>query len=332
MSSPILPQTWLRDPLFALKTQRGKAGLTEQEQLMAAGRWVGFVKAKAEETEMSLKEELSSVTRRVSESQRHRLLTIARKFVEGQACCRENLPALDLDQFIDPFARGEFDEIIWNTSKPGMTGRFWPWVKDACAAAEAAAAADAELVLKTEAEEAARAAERAFEEAERETEVAAQQAELSHQTAQEAKKSASMSVLKKLREAHCKTLQLHCQGKSAALQSIWASAEEAAIRRQERSETEGECAGLLELKGEKSKTFPNVPWARQLPALSRVVFIDADAYSSKDSVAESFLEDAEAAMDIVGDRGCVIVVTSAPSLAQSGRAVLAELGMKGNAE
>ena len=32
MSSPIVPQTWLRDPLFALKTMRGKVGLSEEEQ------------------------------------------------------------------------------------------------------------------------------------------------------------------------------------------------------------------------------------------------------------------------------------------------------------
>ena len=32
MSSPILPQTWLRDPLFVLKTARGKQGLAEHEQ------------------------------------------------------------------------------------------------------------------------------------------------------------------------------------------------------------------------------------------------------------------------------------------------------------
>jgi len=252
---------------------------------------------------------------------------MAKKFVEGMECCRQHLPNLDLTQFNGPFANGDFDDVIWSSSKPALTGRFWPWVKDACAAAEAAAAAQAELALKMEAEEAGRAAEQAFREAELESESAAQQAEASNKTVQEARKAASLSVLGKLREAHCKTLQLHCQKTAAKLQVAWKSAEEAAIRRHERSEAEVECRGILELKGVKSKS-PSVPWARQLPALPRVVVIDTDLYAVEKGM-ETLKEDAEAAVDLIGDKGCLIIVTFAPSFAESGRALAAEQGANG---
>ena len=32
MSTPLIPQTWLRDPLFVLQTRRGKGGMTVEEQ------------------------------------------------------------------------------------------------------------------------------------------------------------------------------------------------------------------------------------------------------------------------------------------------------------
>ena len=53
--------------------------------------------------------------------------------------------------------------------------------------------------------------------------------------------------------------------------------------------------------------------------------IDADLYPLKDPL----IEDTEAAMDIVGDEGCVILIFSAPSFASSNRAIAAEQGMHG---
>ena len=296
-------------------------------------RWVGFMRVKAQEEEMSLKEDLTCMVRKVTEAQRHRLLTIAKKFVEGMLCCRKYLPELNTAQFEAPFAKGEFDDVIWLTSKPGMTGRFWPWVKEACAAAEAAAAEKAEAELRKEAEAAGVAAEKAFLDAQQESESAAQQAQANSenmaQQARETKATATLSVLTKLREAHCKTVQLHCQGKGQQLQAIWSSAEEATIRRHERSETEGDSPGFLDLQGDKGKAFANIPWIRQLPSKPRVVVIDADLYSvkeSQDGTLNPLQEDAQAALDLVGDKGCVIVVTSAPSFAASGRALAVEQG------
>ena len=236
-------------------------------------RWVGFIKSKALEEEMSLKDDMTSITRKVPEQQRHRMITIAKKFEEGMACCRQHFRDLDFTKFDEEFAKGEYDDTIWTTSKPSLTGRFWPWVKKACAAAEAAAAAEAELALKTEAEAAGRAAEQAFDEAKKEVEAAAEQAEQSEKATAEAKKAATMSVLNKLRASHCKNVQLHSRVMASALPTLWASAEEAAIRRHERGETEAEFPIFLDFKNDKSKTFPNQPWGRQLPATPRVVVI-----------------------------------------------------------
>ena len=145
---------------------------------------------------------------------------------------------------------------------------------------------------------------------------------------------ASMSVLNKLRKAHCKTLQLHHQGKAAAVQSAWSLAEEAAVRRQERSEVEDEIPGFLDLKSEKSKGFPQQQWCKQLPAKARVVVIDADLYPSKetsrgsaDAGGNALQEDVDAAVEIVGSQGCVIILTSAPSFAESGKAIATEQGL-----
>ena len=110
-----------------------------------------------------------------------------------------------------------------------------------------------ERVLKREAENAELAAEEAFKEAELASKSAVQFAEQSQETIDKARQTASFSVLSKLRQAHCKTLQLHCQGRAGTLQGLWATAEEASMRRLERSETEVECRGILELKGEKTK-------------------------------------------------------------------------------
>ena len=118
------------------------------------------MKARASEAEVGLKEDMTIIGRKVTEAQRHKMLTTAKKFVEGMACCRQHFPDLDLTQFDDAFARGDYDDVVWNTSKPALTGRFWPWIKEACAAADAAAAAQAEAALKQEAEEAGLAAKK----------------------------------------------------------------------------------------------------------------------------------------------------------------------------
>ena len=111
-------------------------------------------------------------------------------------------------------------------------------------------------------------------------------------------------------------------------------AEEAAIRRHERSETDvGECDGILELRNERGKPFPQVSWSRVLPfSVSRVVIIDADLYTlapGKDGTPNALQEDAAAAMELVGDKGCLIVVMAAPNHIASGKALVAEQGASG---
>ena len=88
-----------------------------------------------------------------------------------------------------------------------------------------------------------------------------------------------------------------------------------------------ECPGFLDLKVDKSK-FSNVPWARQLPSLPRVVVIDTDLYCIEKGM-ETLKEDVEAVADLIGDKGCLIIVTSAPSFIESGRVHLAEKSANG---
>ena len=50
MSTPIIPQTWLRDPVFLLKTARSqKDGLTSEEQKVTVHRLLGLSCQRAKE-------------------------------------------------------------------------------------------------------------------------------------------------------------------------------------------------------------------------------------------------------------------------------------------
>ena len=92
--------------------------------------------------------------------------------------------------------------------------------------------------------------------------------------------------------------------------------------------------------------FSIIPWARHVAGnIARVVVIDADLYPLKEDAAkvaatswaedgkdpfkDPLKDDTEAAMDLVGDNGCVIIIFSASSFASSSRAIAAEQGRHG---
>ena len=69
----------------------------------------------------------------------------------------------DYADFLPRFKKGEFDNIILNTTTPALTGRYWPWITEAQVEAHIVPATTPATNLQEIASEAERAAELAAE-------------------------------------------------------------------------------------------------------------------------------------------------------------------------
>ncbi len=119
--TPPFPQTWFREPWMLLKGRKSRRDehLTPDEQLCFVHRLLGAVsKHGAAGT--------GSLIRAIPESDRKGVAKLAKKYVEGMS----SVEGVTIKDFMDRFARGDFDVTISTTTNPTLASRFWPWVKD----------------------------------------------------------------------------------------------------------------------------------------------------------------------------------------------------------
>ncbi len=229
MTSPIIPQTWLRDPAFLLRTSKSQEGMTGPEQTTAIHRLLGLIEQTAQAEQVDLKTDTALVTRKISDSDRKRVYLTTKKFVQGMAA-GEPEHGYSHQSFLSRFASGEFDTVLWATTSPTVTGKYWPWVKAAQTEAKEAAAKEAAAALATAAAEAEVAAETAKHEAEE----VLQRSAVAKSAAERAHHLAGLGVLAKLQVAYRRTVEIFSRTEGAALAEAWPQAEEKVAMRQER--------------------------------------------------------------------------------------------------
>ena len=222
MSTPIIPLTWLRDPAFLLRTAKSqKDGLTSEEQKVAVHRLLCLICQRAHDEGLNLQGELSYVLRKITEEDRRKIYQIAKKFLQGMTAGQPH-HGFDYADFLPRFKKGEFDNLILHTTSPALTGRYWPWIKEA--QAEACKVADAAAAAKLQ--EMADEAEMAARIAEQEATAAVTQHITDTDKAQQAKAAADMDVRDKLQIAYQRQVHMFAHKQTSVLEDIWSRAEE----------------------------------------------------------------------------------------------------------
>ena len=189
-------------------------------------------------------------------------------------------------------------------------GRYWPWIKEAQAAAEEVAAKSVAAKLQAMADEAERAAEIAQQEAEAAVNAHITEVEWVNQF----RGLADGQVLDKLQIAYRSQVQMFAHRLNSVLDAIWSQAEEVvALRRgMELAEDVGDPAPLklmpLQRKGD---SFSDIHWETVLPPGSpRVVWFDLNFQGTWSATQM------QTALNMTGDKGMVLL-SSADNVADS---------------
>ena len=248
-----------------------------------------------------MKVDASAVLRKITEEDRRKIYLIAKKFLQGMTAGQPH-HGFDYADFLPRFKKGEFDNTIFNTTSPALTGRYWPWIKEAQVEACTVAAAEAAARLQEIANEAESAAKIAQEEAD----AAVNQRITNTDIAAQAKAAADMEVRDKLQIAYRRHVQMFAHKQISVLEDIWGHAEEAVTMRHGRL-LEQDMGDLVPLKlmplQRKADSFNDVVWEDMLPpGRPRVVLFDLNF---QDTWSATLLQ---TALHIVGDKGLCAAV------------------------
>ena len=209
-----------------------------------------------------MKVDVSAVLRKITEEDRRKIYQIAKKFLQGMTA-GQPYHGFTYGKFLSRFKTGEFDSTILTTTNPTVTGRYWPFIKEAQAEQRKVAAAAAVTRLQEVADEAARAARIAQQAAE----AAITQRMTDTDKAEQAKAAADMELRDKLQIAYRSNVQMFAHKLTSALEEVWGKAEEAVILRHGRltDPDMGDVSLKLMPFERKADSFNDVVWEDVLP-------------------------------------------------------------------
>ncbi len=323
VGGPSLPQTWLREPAFLLKAGKSQTGTTKEEQLWITRRWLGMLEGVAREEGLDLGFELQLATRKISEADRKKVILVTKKFLQGMAAGVAD-HKLKPEVFQEEFACGDFDDTIWGTSNPILTGKFWPWIKAAQAKAREVAA-EAAIGQATDAAQAAEAlADVAVAHAQGLVEEMSKMDTDLEDAMKLEKRKLKQDVLEKLQEAYRRQVAVHWQRQQSRLEDIYLQAEEKLVHYAERRQQALATVrvGLELIRPAKKETFVDISWERLLPSDSpRLLLLDLSFRMDRQA------DNLAAALRVAGPAGLVVLVASASDIIESSNLFAQEVAL-----